>query len=172
MENYYLVAEIKTLFDGDGYLRIKSYSDFPDRFYRLNKVFIDIFGDYREFIVEDVENIEDSFVLKFKNFDSEEDVEFLIGSKIYIKQNELVELDNDTYYIHDLIDCKVFYKEKFFGKIVNVLSLSSNDVYVVENDSGVERLIPAVSDFIDKINIEEKSIQLMQDFDELSDDAN
>jgi 16S rRNA processing protein RimM len=172
LEDYYLIAEIKTVFNADGYLRIKSFSDFPERFFLLDKVFINIYGDFREFTVENVESIEDSFVLKFKNFDSDEETEFLIGSMVYIKQNELVELEDDTYFIHDLLDCKVFYNEKFFGKIVNVLSLSSNDVYVTEDESGIERLIPAVSEFIDKVDVGNKTILLRQDFDELNDDAN
>lgn len=172
MEKFFLIAEIKSVYGLDGNLRIKSYSDFPDRFFLLSKVYIDIYGDYREFIVENVESLEDTFVLKFKNFNSDEDVKFLIGSKLYVEQNELVELDNDTYFVHDLLDCKVFYKNKFFGKIVDVLSLSANDVYVIQDDSGSEKLIPAVSDFVDKIDIRKKTIQLRQDFDEFSDDEN
>ncbi len=170
MEDYYLIAEITSVYNTDGYVRVKSYSDFPERFFLLNEVYIDIFGDYRIFVVEDVESIEDYFILKFKNFNSDEDAEFLISSKIFVNKSGLVPLDDETFFIHDLLGCKAFYNEKFFGKIVNVLSLTSNDVYVVEDESGFERLIPAVGDFIESVNISDKLVILKQDFDELGDD--
>ena len=170
LEDYYLIAEISSVFDGDGYIKVKSFSDFPDRFFHLDKISINIYGHHREFIVEDVERIENNFILKFKNFDSDIDVEFLVGSAIFVKKNELVALEDDTFFIHDLIGCKVFFNEKFFGKIVDVLSLRSNDVYVIENDEKYERLIPAVAEFIQSVNIEEKIVLLKLDYDELSDE--
>jgi 16S rRNA processing protein RimM len=172
LENFFLIAGISSAFDADGFVKIKSFSDFPDRFFLLDKVYIDIFGDYREFIIEDVQKIENYFILKFKNFDSGVDVEFLIGSTVFVNKKDVVKLDDDTFFIHDLIGCKVFFNEKFFGNVVDVLSLNSSDVYVIHDDDGKERLIPAISQFIDNVNIKEKTINLCLDFDEFSDDEN
>ncbi len=172
MENYFLIADIISVFSEDGYVKIKSHSDFPERFFLLKEIYIDIFGDKRLFIVEDVERIESYFILKFRNFDFDVDVEFLVGSSVYVNEKDIVALDDETYFIHDLVGCNVFFNDKFFGKIVDILSLTSNDVYVVEDDDGNEKLIPAVSEFILEINIDKKIVFLKQDFDELSDDEN
>jgi len=169
LEDYYLIAEIISGHDENGYVKVKSYSDFPDRFYLLEIIYIDVFNDIKPFVVEDVERIEDNFLLKFKNFDSFEHVEFLVGSKIYVDSKNLYPLEDETYYIHDLIGCKVFFNDKFFGNIEEVMHLSSNDVYVVKSES-VEILIPAISDLIESINIAEKIVYLKQDFDEYRDD--
>ncbi len=171
LEDYFLIAKIVSVYD-DGYVKVKSFSDFPERFFLLDKVYIFIFGDYREFLVEAVEKNEKFFLLSFKNFYSEIDVEFLVGASIYVDKNDLVPLENDTYFIHDLIGCKVFFCEKFFGSIVDILSLDSSDIYVVEDEDGVERLIPAVSEYIKNVNIKEKIVNLKIDFDELSYDEN
>ncbi len=172
MENYFLIAEISSVFDENGFVKLKSFSDFPERFFLLDKVFINIYGAYREFIVEEVEKFDNYFIIKFSNFDSNLGVEFLVGSSIFVNEKDAVNLDDDTYFIHDLIGCKVIFKTKFFGNVTDVLSLSSNDVYVVEDNNGIERLIPAISQFIDSVNIVEKVITLKQDFDEFSDDEN
>ena len=169
LEDYYLIAEIISGYDTGGYVKLKSYSDFPDRFFLLEIIYIDIFNEIIPFIVEDVERIEDNFILKLKNFDSYEHVEFLVGSKIYVDSKNLYPLEDETYYIHDLIGCKVFYKEKFFGNIEEVMHLSSNDVYIVKSESG-EILIPAISDLIESINIADKVVYLKQDFDGYKDD--
>ncbi len=161
-----------SVFNTDGFVKVKSYSDFPERFFLLNNIYIDIFGERRLFLVEDVDRIEGNFILKFKNFDSDLDVEFLIGSTVYVNNEDVVKLEEDSHFIHDLIGCKVFFSTKFFGKIVDVLSLTSNDVYVVENENGEQKLIPVISEVILDINIKEKVINLKKDFDEFSDDEN
>jgi len=172
LEDFFLIAEVSSVYDDSGFVRIKSFSDFPERFFLLDRVYINIFGDYRKFIVENVEKIGSLFILKFKNFDSEIDVEFLVGSAVFVKKKDVVTLESDTFFIHDLIGCKVFFNTKFFGSIVDVLSLNSNDVYVVHDDEGRERLIPAISRFIDIVSLEKKTINLKMDFDEFSDDEN
>ena len=161
-----------SVFNTDGFVRVKSHSDFPERFFLLNKIYIDIFGERRLFFVEDVDRIEGNFILKLKNFDSDDDVEFLVGSTVFVNKNDVVQLEKNTHFIHDLIGCKVFFSTKFFGKVVDVLSLTSNDVYVIENEDGEQILIPVVSEFILDINIKEKVINLKKDFDEFSDDEN
>lgn len=171
MENYFLIAEIISVFNDDGYLKLRSFSDFPDRFFLLEKIFIDIYNEKRIFFVEDVERIEDYFILKLENFDSNQHVDFLVGSDVYVDDKNLYPLDDKTYYFHDLIGCKVFFNDKFFGKIEDVMHLSSNDVYVVSSEDS-EILIPAISDLIDSINISEKVVYLKQDFDKFSDDEN
>ena len=171
IKNYYLVAEISSVYSDDGYVKIKSYSDFPDRFFLLENVYIEIYNKKRLFFVEDVERIDDYFILKLKNFDSVEHVEFLVGSKVYVDTENLYPLDDKTYYFHDLIGCKVFFNDKFFGKIEDVMHLSSNDVYLVRSGDD-EKLIPAISDLIGSININEKVVYLKQDFDKFSDDEN
>ena len=171
LEDYFLIAKIISVYDDDGYVKVKSFSDFPERFFQLDKVYIYIFGDYRAFFIEDVEKIGKYFLLNFLNFNSEIDVEFLVGSSIFVKKNDAVPLENNTFFIHDLIGCKVFFDEKFFGNIVDVLSLNSSDIYVLE-DGDSERLIPAVSEYIKDVDIKGKRVNLKIDFDELSDDEN
>jgi ribosomal 30S subunit maturation factor RimM len=51
-------------------------------------------------------------------------------------------------------------------------NLNSSDIYVLNDENGHERLIPAVSDFVETVNIKEKKISLKIDFDEFSDDEN
>ena len=54
MSDFYLIAEVKEIFDSDGSVIIKSYSDFPERFVKLKKIFIDYFGDKKEIVLDPV----------------------------------------------------------------------------------------------------------------------
>ncbi len=160
MNDYYLIAKIASVFNNKGYVRIESFSDFPDRFFSLNKVFLDFFGDKKEFFVQDVKKIKNFFVLKFKNFDEENDSEILIDKEIFVDKNDLIQLPENTFFVHDLIGSKVIRNSDVFGKIKDVLNFPANDVYVIEDTNGEEILIPAVKSFIDNFDSKNKILTL------------
>jgi len=155
VNEYFLVAEIKTIFNKNGFLSLISHSDEPERFLSLRKVYIEIFGDMKEFMVEKVVPVKNYFTIKFVNFNSDQDVDFFVGKRIYVDSENLVKLTEDTFFIHDLIDSRVFAEGKPAGILKDVIKLPSNDVYVIHDLSGKEFLVPAVKDYVesfDKIN--------------------
>ena len=167
MQDFYLIAEIKSADFSDGFVSVLSYSDFPDRFFRLNKVYIDVFGAKRLFFVDNVVFEKSNILLKFKNFDSDYDTQFLVGKYIYIEHDELISLDEDTFFIHDLIGCKVFLNDSFFGILEDVLRLSSNDIYVIKKSDGDEVMVPAVKDYIGSFNKKELTLTLKKNIEYL-----
>lgn len=144
---------------------VSPVTDFPDRFVVGLNVFIDVFGDRKLFIIEDVINDEGIVYLKFQNFDSSDSIDFLINKKIFVKEEDLVKLEADTYFVHDLIGCKVYKDLKFFGYLKEVYSLPANDVYVVDDEKGEEILIPAIEKYVKSINIKDKRIDISGEFD-------
>jgi 16S rRNA processing protein RimM len=156
----YLIAKIDAASGTDGFVKIFSYSDFPDRFFSLNKIFIDFFDVKKEFLVEEVKEIKGSFLIKFRNFDNDDDVKILIGKEIYVDKENLISLPEDYYFIHDLIGSRVLRNDVEIGKVKDIISNPANDVYVIEDKQGKETLIPAVKDFIERIDIPNKMLIL------------
>ena len=165
MDDFFLIAEVVGFADDSGNLILRSFSDFPDRLNKLTTVFIDVFGAYREFIVEKCLSADNEIVIKFKNFDNADDAGFLIGKKIFVHEKDVVTLPEDTYFVHDLVGSSVFREEKFFGKLVNVISLESNDVYIIENTEGKEILVPALKEYIKYFYATEKKLVLTREFE-------
>ncbi len=172
MDDFYLIAEIQDTFSSDGSVVIKSFSDFPERFFELKSVVIEFFGKLKDLEIEFAKETEGFLILKFSRFNSNEDVQFLIGKKLYVKKDQLYKLPSDTYYVHDLIDSKVYIENLFFGKLVDVLNLPSNDVYVVIKNDGSEILVPAVKEYVLNFNLEEKKLYLDSDCKNLISDEN
>ncbi len=160
MEDYFIIAEIRDTYSSDGSVIIKSFSDFFERFFKLESVFIDFFGKIKELEIEFSKAINNLLVIKFKRFNSEEVVQFLIGKKLYVNKDNLFILPKDMYYIHDLVDSEVYLDSLFFGKLIEVMTLPNNDVYVIKKENGNEVMIPAVGKFIMKIDQEERKIFL------------
>ncbi|KAF0152634.1 MAG: 16S rRNA processing protein RimM [Ignavibacteria bacterium] len=172
MSDHFLIAEIKSAFGVNGFVAVDSFSDFNNRFFELEKVYIEIFGNLKQFIVEDVKQTDNKIVLKFAGFHSDADVNVLIGRKVFVDQENLVRLDADTYFIHDLVKSQVFRNSQLIGTVEDVFVFPANDVIVVVDNSARKILIPAIKDYIKTFNSEEKRLDLVNDCDLLYDDEN
>ena len=169
MSDFYLIAKIVSLHDKDGFVKIVSHSDFPDRFYKLDKVYIDFWGDKKEFFVERVVEQKKQIVLKFKDFDNDKDAQVLVGKDVFVDQEKVIKLPKGSYFIHDLLESKVYRNNKEFGTLKDVLRFPANDVYVIRNMLGEEILIPAIKDFIESFD-HEKKILVIKPGDEIYED--
>ena len=138
MDEFYLIAEVENIFDQNGSVVIKSFSDFPERFFELDRVIFEFFGKSRELEIEFAKKVDDLIILKFRRFNSAKDVLFLLGKKLYVDEDRLYKLPDNTYYVHDLIDADVILNSLFFGKLVDVLKLPGNDIYVIMRKNGKE----------------------------------
>jgi 16S rRNA processing protein RimM len=169
LSDYYLIGKLQAVNNPDGYLSVEPFSDFPERFFNLKSVFIGIYGVYKKIFIEESIFENSGILIKFFNFDSDLEAGPLVGCSIYIDQSELIELEENSFFIHDLIGCRIYKEGKFFGVLSDVIQLTSNDVYVIDND-GKEFLLPAVKDFIQHIDIGSKEIFLTNNADLLGED--
>ena len=97
--------------------------------------------------------------LKLKGIDTIEEAENYRNLYLRIKRDKDEKLEKDTYYIVDILGCKVYTDEqKELGEVVDVFSTGSNDVYVVKDELGKQILLPAIKDVIKNVDIENKLI--------------
>lgn len=170
-DNFTLVARVKAPRGEDGLVSAVSFSDFPERFERLEEAYVDFYGDKKRFVVEFAQTRGDAVFLKFERFDSYEDVEVLVGRDVFVKDEDAVELPEDVYFVHDLIGAEVFRNGEKLGEIENVFSTPANDVYEIRTEDGEELAIPAVSAFVESFDPKTKRMTLTPGGD-LYDDEN
>lgn len=167
---YILIARIEQLYGKDGFVKLKLFSDFPDRFLNLKKVYIDFWGDKKKFFVEDVNDLKGKIIIKFKKFDSPRDSQVLIDREIYVDEKDAVSLPDNHYFVHDLIGSEVVAEKERIGTISEVIKGKANDVLVVLTDDKNEKLIPFVLNFIEKFDAAKKRLILNISKDFLEDD--
>lgn len=172
MNELILIAIVRSVLNKEGFVAVDSYSDFNERFFDLKSVFIEFFGNSKEFFVEKTKIIDGRIALKIKGFDSDEDAALLIGKKIFVDSKNAVKLEKDTFFIHDVINSEVYREDKLFGYVKDVFVLKANDVYVIEDLSGRKALIPAVKDYIKSFDPKKKRLELVSGCDLLYDDEN
>jgi 16S rRNA processing protein RimM len=152
------IGKIIKLHGINGYVKVVSYSGILERFLKLTSIYMEIEGETRGFIPEDVVLDDSSANIKFKNINSREEAAPLVRKELLVPYEERVKLPADIFFIHDLIGLQVFdINGNYLGPLKDVFQMGGNDVYRV-NDGKREILIPAVSEFVKEISLTEKKI--------------
>ena len=146
-----------------GEVKIYHYSDYKEIFEELESVIV--CGDRRgnnerQYEIENVRYQKDMVIAKLKGVDDRNAAESLKGFDVFITEEDLRELPEDTFYIRDLIRCEVIDGRdgKSLGQISDVLKTGAQDIYQVELAFGGQALIPAVAQFIEKVDIRQKTV--------------
>ena len=88
-----------------------------------------------------------------------DEAEKLRNSFILVDRDDLGSLPEGIYYIADLIGLDVFTEEgELLGKVDDIYNTGANDIYVIKDDLGKQRLLPGIKDVIKEVNIEEGKI--------------
>ena len=91
-----------------------------------------------------------------------EKAEKLKNEDLWIHKKDLPELDEDTFYYHELMNCMVFnQKNEELGTVVDILETGANLVLRVKKENH-SFLVPFVSAFIENVDIENKKIQIIE----------
>ena len=141
-----------------GEVRVYPYVDDINRFDDLESFYLDKNFD-KEYEVERVRYKGNMVIMKIKGIDTVELAERLKTKNLYISREDSVDLDEDEFFIADLIGLDVFTVDgDKVGTLKDVLQYSANDVYVVKGDNDKEYLIPSTLKFVPEINLNENKM--------------
>lgn len=144
-----------------GYIKVRPYTDFLDRFDKNKILKIKLDNSLFEFLIEDSFIHKEFICIKLRTIDSINDAEKLVNRDIFIFDDELHSLEQDEYYIHDIIGLMVKGEnEEVIGKIVDVIRLVSNDVFEIELVNNKKVFYPFLKDYVEEINLKEGYIRI------------
>ena len=135
-----------------GEIKVQPWSDTEDFLCDFDVVYI----DGKPYEVERARVHKNCVLLKLSGINNINEAQTLRNKYICVDRDE-VELDDGTYFIADLEGLTVIDKDNtVLGKIHEVLTLPSNDVYVIRGEN--EYMIPAVEEFIKGVDLESKTM--------------
>lgn len=159
MQDNLEIGQIVNTFGIKGFVKVNPFVDDISRFDYLGKVYIKKQKLLKELEVEEVKYHKNMVLVKFKGIDKVEDAETLRNSYLEVDRENAIELEEGAYFIADLLGLEVFTDEgKLLGKIDDIFNTGSNDIYVVKDELGKQILLPAISEVIKEINIEQGKI--------------
>ncbi len=142
-----------------GEIRTIIEDDFIKSFEKLEILILKFPNDRLEIKkIESIRHKNQFFIIKLADINSINDAEQLKNAEIYMKDEDLVPLEDGVYYNFQLIGLKVFTnKGRELGILDSIINNSYDDVFVVKKQQK-EYLIPAVPEIIDDINLKEKKV--------------
>ncbi|MDE5854061.1 MAG: ribosome maturation factor RimM [Ruminococcus sp.] len=147
MKKEYLEAgKIVTTHGIKGEVKIMPYTDTPELLCEFDRLF---YGkNHDEIYIEKSRVFKNMIIAKIEGINTPEEAEKFRNKILYIHRDDL-ELDENTYFIQDLIGVEVKDADEgtVYGKITDVLQTGANDVYVIRGN-GREYLVPAIPDVI------------------------
>ncbi len=154
MKKEYLEAgKIVTTHGIRGEVKIMPYTDSPELLAEFDRLFIG--KNHEEVNIERSRVFKNTVIAKIDGVDTPEEAEKLRNKVLYMHRDDL-ELDDDTYFIQDLIGLEVRDADtsEVYGTITDVMQTGANDVYVI-NGMGREYLVPAIADVVVSTNIDD-----------------
>lgn len=142
-----------------GEVKVFPTTDDPARFKKLKKCFIRTKSGDVPVEKKSCKFFKNMVILSFSEFNDINEIEKYKGCELFVTREDAVPLEEDEFYIADVIDAEVFEDNgKKLGTLVDVMQTGANDVFVVKMENGKEVLLPVIKDCVLDINAEEKKI--------------
>jgi 16S rRNA processing protein RimM len=161
MEDLLQVGVISSTHGLRGEVKVFPTTDDPNRFKELKIIILDTGRERKELEIEGVKFFKQFVILKFKGIDNINDIEKYKGKSLLVPRENAVALEENEYYVADLIDMQVELEDgSLFGILTDVMKTGANDVYCVQTEAYGEVLIPAIKDCILHVDVEEKKMKI------------
>ncbi len=153
-KNYLECAIIINTHGVMGGVKLESLCDSPNVLASLERVFVCEGGKYREIKVLHASVFKQFVIATLEGVNDMDSAAALKGTTLYASRDDF-ELEEGDFFIVDLIGLNILDNKsgEILGKITDVINRGASDIYVVKTPSG-ERMMPAVEEFVKKIDLE------------------
>ena len=159
-QEYLLLGEIVRPQGIRGEVKVRHYTDDPERFYDLDVVFLKRGESYDETGVEDARVQGDDVYLKLEGIDDRNEAEKLRNIQLWVDRDNAVELGEDEVFIADILGAKAFdTKGNQLGVLKDVLTPGGVDVFVLKTPKG-NLMFPALKEVLLEMNADEGRLVL------------
>ena len=144
----------------DGDLWVTPLTDFPDRFMDMKTIFVENRDQWEERKILSSTLISGRPVIKLDGIANRENASRLTNRRLAVLRDQVVGLPDDMYYVFDLIGLKVVdaASGQTLGVVTDVHSYPANDSYAIRLDNGEDKQLPAIDQYVKKVDLEKKEI--------------
>lgn len=160
MEQFLQVGVISSTHGIRGEVKVFPTTDDPARYKKLKKVLLDTGKERLELEIQSVKFFKQFVIVKFRGIDNINDIEKYKGKSLMVPREDAVQLEEDEYYIADLIGMEVYTDGGRFGTLKDVMETGANEVYIIDSDEHGEVLVPAIHDCILDVDVEKQTMKI------------
>lgn len=159
---YVYIGRVANTHGVRGAIKVFPTTDDPKRFEKLKKIIIeDPRGHEATYHITGVKYVSKFVVLELKELTDMDMALKLKQGIVKIDRKHALPLEEDEYYIQDLIDMDVFDEEgTLLGRLREVIFTGANDVYAVDLVEGGEVLLPSIKECVLDIDVKNKRMKV------------
>ncbi len=167
MDDFILIGVIRKVRGNKGDLKVESMSDFPERFSRLDEVFVRKTNSAQavKVEIEKSEFVNNYAVMKLKGIDTYDDAAAFVGAEVLVPESGPVAPPPGTYFIDSLIGMNVKTADRGkIGVVKDVLSNLKQSMLLISLDDGSEFNLPFVNAFVRNVDevAKEVTVELIE----------
>ena|SRR5438105_5814468 len=143
-----------------GEASVEAWSDSPERFTEVSavKLVSPDESSARDAVIESVRIHAGRALVKFAGIDSPEQVQFLQNWTVEVPSSDARKLDEDEYFLHDLVGLRLIDAEGVVrGKVIEIEETGGGLLLVVEGPRG-RFDVPFAADICTKVDLDAKTI--------------
>ena len=147
-----------------GEVSAELHTDFPERLAERKRLWaLTPRGERRELELESCWPHKGRLVLKFRGVDSITAAEALAGCELQIPQQERGELAPGAVYVSDLVGCAVMDAATGaeIGRVAEVQFGAGEAPLLVLRKGGREQLVPFAADFVKRLDLEARRVEML-----------
>ena len=153
----FLIGKIVNSHGLKGEMKVYSYADYLEKFDEYGYILIE--GEEKRRKIKGVKYHKNMVILRLEGINHIDDIQKIKGKNLFVFRDDLEPLEDDEFYVVDIIGAEVFDVEKgFLGNVADYLTHTAQELIVIKDENGKEIFIPNVSEFVKKIDIEGKRI--------------
>ncbi len=157
------VGIIRTSHGVHGYVKVKSFSGETAHFSEMQEVLLIKNNREKAYRIEAVKSFHDGVLIKFEGVDTPEAGKLLSGYEIWAERDDSAPLKEGEYYAADVVGCHLFFQGRDVGVIKSIIENGATDLLEAKVEEGT-RIVPLTEQFIGEIDIENKTIELKDDW--------
>lgn len=162
-DRFLTVGKVKSAHGLRGLLKVRSFSDFPERFMQPGKRWLQREGESPT----EVNLLQGTFqpgkglyLVQFEEITDRTTSESWVGATVLVPEDDRPDLDEDEYRVSDLIGVAVYEQASgdYLGTVAKIVPAGSDVLEVVDGDRKV--LIPFVKVFVPVVDLEAGRIEV------------
>jgi 16S rRNA processing protein RimM len=153
--NYIYIGDVVNTHGLKGEVRLLSDFKFKDSVFKNGMKFY-IGKNKNEEIVNTYRKHKNYDMVTFIDRNHIEDVLIYKNEPVYVNRDDI---EYEGYLDEDLIGLEVYCEDKHIGHVDSILKTNAHDILVVKN--GSKHMIPNIAEFIDKVDLENKRLDIV-----------
>jgi len=140
-----------------GEIQILLDVDDPSQYQEMESMFVFQNNSLVPFFIEYLQVSGKKAIVKIEDIDHIDTAKAFVSNPLYLPLNDLPELEEGDYYLHQLVGMELYNHDKLIGNVAEIFEMGPQNMISVIHQ-GEEVLIPLIDEIVKKVDLKANTI--------------